>query len=309
MVLTSDVSATDTGFDEELLEDGCFECGGELMCPNCSPESMTAINNDIRKLARDATAKEARFLVDNYYMAQKNRIRAGNQINQTKKEGEPYDLLQVNFKNFKFAENQIFKVLDEYSANQPLGQWARSIHGIGPVITAGLLAHIDLNIAKTPAGIWRFAGLDPTVTWDKNEKRPWNSQLKTLCFKVASSFEKVQNSDKDFYGHMMAKRKLYEIANNDAGKYAETAKKTLATGSYKKDTSAKKAYEQGRLPDGQIRMRALRWSVKLFLSHYWHVGYEIKNNMAPPKPWVIAIGGHQDFIAPPNWENGQIVEN
>lgn len=283
------------------LQDECFLCGSGLICPGCAPESMTAIDDDLRKLARSATAKEARFLVDNYYMAQKGRIRAGNQIAETKKAEEPHNLLDVNFKNFKFAENQIYKVLDEYGSSQALGQWARSIHGIGPVITAGLLAHIDLDVARTPASIWRFAGLDPTVTWDKSEKRPWNSQLKTLCFKIASSFEKVQNSDKDFYGHMLADRKLYEIANNDAGKYSETAKKALSSGSYKKETSAKKAYEQGRLPDGQIRMRTLRWAVKLFLSHYWHVGYEIKNNAAPPKPWVIAIGGHQAFIPPPNW--------
>ena len=236
-------------------------------------------------------------------MAQKNRIRAANQIRACKEDGESAELLQVNLSNFKFAENQLFKILDEYSANQELGQWARSIHGVGPVITAGLLAHIDLDIAKTPAGIWRFAGLDPTVIWNKSEKRPWNAQLKTLCFKIASSFEKVQNSDKDFYGHLMAQRKEYEIRNNESGKYAETAEETLRTGSYKKETVAKKAYESGKLPDGQIRMRALRWVAKLFLSHYWQVGYEIKNNTAPAKPWVIAIGGHQDFIAPPNWES------
>ena len=137
-------------------------------------------------------------------------------------------------------------------------------------------------------------GLDPAEA-----KR----DFQILNFKIASSFEKVQNSDKDFYGHLMVQRKEYEIRNNESGKYAETAEKTLSTGSYKNPTVAKKAYESGKLPDGQIRMRALRWVAKLFLSHYWQVGYEIKNNTAPAKPWVIAIGGHQDFIAPPNWES------
>ena len=290
---------------EDVLDEivNCLECGSTLTCPSCDPQELTAIDKDMRNLARSASTKEARFLVDNYYVAQKNRIRASNQIRACKEDGESAELLQVNLSNFKFAENQLFKVLDEYSANQELGQWARSIHGVGPVITAGLLAHIDLDIAKTPAGIWRFAGLDPTVIWNKSEKRPWNAQLKTLCFKIASSFEKVQNSDKDFYGHLMAQRKEYEIRNNESGKYAETAEETLRTGSYKKETVAKKAYESGKLPDGQIRMRALRWVAKLFLSHYWQVGYEIKNNTAPAKPWVIAIGGHQDFIAPPNWES------
>jgi len=293
-----------TRYDEEEKYE-CPDCGSTLVCPACQPESLTAIKRDETYIASD---KEARYLVDSYYMAQKGRIRAGNQIRACQKDNEPYNFLNVNLKNFKFSENQMFKALDSYSDDSELGRWARSIHGIGPVLTAGLLAHIDLNIGKTPAAIWRFAGLDPTVTWNKSEKRPWNTQLKTLCFKIASSFEKVQNSDKDFYGHLLAQRKQEEKSNNEAGKYESTARDIIATGSYKKDTIAKKAYESGKLPDGQIRMRALRWTVKLFLSHYWHVGYEINNKTAPPKPWVIALGGHQRMILPPNWENGQIAE-
>ena len=292
--------------DETQLEDEvdtlCIDCGTTMTCASCDPESLDSLNKDLKDLARVATRRQARFLVDNYYVSQKNRIRVASQIRACKERDEPYELSEWNLRNCRFLENQLSKVLDEYSDSQALGRWARSIHGIGPVITAGLLAHIDLEKAKTPAGIWRFAGLDPTTVWNKNEKRPWNTKLKTLCFKIASSFEKVQNSDKDYYGHMLANRKRYEIANNESGKYEETAKAILATGSYKSNTIAKRAYESGKLPDGQIRMRALRWSVKLFLSHYWHVGYEINNNEPPPKPWIIAIGGHQDFIAPPNWK-------
>lgn len=56
-----------------------------------------------------------------------------------------------------------------------------SIHGIGPVISAGLLAHIDIHRAVTVGHIWRFAGLDPSVKWLKKTKRPWNAGLKVLC--------------------------------------------------------------------------------------------------------------------------------
>ena len=315
----------ETFFDEEIGE-GCPECGSSLVCPACNPESLAAVDKDLKAMARVADPQVARFLVDGFYTAQKNRIRAGNQAKQAmetlvseNEDGtatmEPSALLLWNQKNFRYIENQIFKVLSEFSEGQELGRWARSICGIGPTLTAGLLAHIDLEKARTPAGIWRFAGLDPTVEWNKSEKRPWNAQLKTLCHKIGLSFEKVQNNPNDFYGHMLAKRKQYEIANNESGKYAETAKEILATGSYKRETIAKTAYEAGKLPDGQIRMRALRWAEKLFLSHYWHVGYEIRSNdnpdlrQSPPKPWVIAIGGHQEFIAPPNWENGRLAES
>tara|TARA_Y100000310_G_scaffold94852_1_gene92625 strand:- start:10325 stop:11299 length:975 start_codon:yes stop_codon:yes gene_type:complete len=313
-MVTVEEERSETFFDEELGE-GCPDCGSTMICPSCSPEALSAVNQDLKEMAREANPQVARFLVDGFYTAQKNRIRAGNQAKQAGDENEPSALLLWNRKNFQYIENQIFKVLDEFSNGQELGRWARSICGIGPTLTAGLLAHIDLEKAQTPAGIWRFAGLDPTVVWNKSEKRPWNAQLKTLCHKIGLSFEKVQNNPNDFYGHMLAKRKQYEITNNEAGKYAETAKEILATGSYKRETVAKTAYEAGKLPDGQIRMRALRWAEKLFLSHYWHVGYEIRSNkkpdlrQSPPKPWVIAIGGHQEFIAPPNWGQGSLEEH
>jgi hypothetical protein len=44
-----------------------------------------------------------------------------------------------------------------------------------------LLARIDIVKAPTAGHIWRYAGLDPTVRWNKGEKRPWNAGLKVLC--------------------------------------------------------------------------------------------------------------------------------
>ena len=289
--------------DETQIEDEvdmlCEECGTTMTCASCDPESLDSLNKDLKDLARVATRRQARFLVDNYYVAQKNRIRVSSQIRACKDRDEPYELSEWNLSNCRFLENQLAKVLDEYSDSQALGRWARSIHGIGPVITAGLLAHIDLEKAKTPAGIWRFAGLDPTAKCNKNEKRPWNTKLKTLCFKIASSFEKVQNSDKDYYGHMLANRKRYEISNNESGKYEETAKATLATGSYKTNTIAKRAYESGKLPDGHIHARAKRYAVKLFLSHWHDVAYRHHYKQAPPLPYPIAHMGHTHFRPAP----------
>ena len=40
-----------------------------------------------------------------------------------------------------------------------------SIRGIGEVISAGLLAHLDVTKARHASGYWRFAGLDPTNDW------------------------------------------------------------------------------------------------------------------------------------------------
>jgi hypothetical protein len=58
---------------------------------------------------------------------------------------------------------------------------------------------------------------------------------------------------------------------------------------------------QQMLPPAHIQARAERWTVKLFLAHYHHVGYEIRYGVPPPRPYVLTHLGHVDFIAPPNW--------
>ena len=52
-----------------------------------------------------------------------------------------------------------------YVEKQPIGQWLLSVTGIGEVISAGLIANLDIRKAKTAGAFWRFCGLDPTVEW------------------------------------------------------------------------------------------------------------------------------------------------
>jgi hypothetical protein len=62
-------------------------------------------------------------------------------------------------------EKQVQRVLDDWTSTDPTGIWAKNQVGIGPVISAGLLAHIDFEKATNPSKIWRYAGLDPTLRW------------------------------------------------------------------------------------------------------------------------------------------------
>jgi len=150
---------------------------------------------------------------------------------------------------------------------------------------------------ETSGAWWRYAGLDPTLVWNKGEKRPWNAKLKTLCWKVGQSFMKFHNHPDCFYGHTYAERKLYEITRNDAGGNAAAA----AAGALRvgKTTEAYKAYVAGKLPPGQIDARARRYAVKLFLSHLHETWYKAHFGKAPPLPYPIAIMGHAHIIPPP----------
>jgi hypothetical protein len=199
-------------------------------------------------------------------------------------------------------EGQIKRVLDAWSDKSRLGRWAKSIVGIGPVIASGLMAHIDIREAPVVGHIWRFAGLDQTVECKPKTKRPWNAELKTLCWKIGESFVKVSTNEHDIYGKIWLARKELEAGRNDAGQFAEQAKAILEKKTYGKTTDAYKAYITGKLPPAHIHARAKRYAVKLFLAHFHHVAYEIwSGGQPPPKPYVIEHLGHTHFLGPPNW--------
>jgi len=311
--------------------------------------------------------EETRFVVSSYYGIQGTRLQIGNRLSALKKTNQPKSSLEFVFSGMQSTENNVKKILAGFSKQQKIGQWAESIPGIGPVLSAGLIAHIDITKAPTVGHIWRFAGLDPTSKWLGNEgaeklvtevvpqrdlrtavsdeqiaqiatlankradmlrtqalnvakkdasskitkgdlvkalaKRPYNADLKLLCWKIGSSFvpvaDKVTQKGPDIYGKVYKNRKLLEIQRNENGDNAQLASEKLPQ--FRRETPARTAYRQGMLPKGEIQNRAQRYAAKLFLAHWHHVAYELEYNAPPPKPYIIDKGGHAHYIAPPHW--------
>lgn len=292
-------------------------------------DPMIALSRDLRDAATNLSPREARFLVDSYYTWQELRKRSGNQIRAM--EDEPHAAISWLFNNGQNMEVAVKAMLKRWSDGQELGRWATSIPGIGPVISAGLLAHIDMSHCPTVGHIWSFAGLDPTKTWDKGEKRPWNGKLKTLCWKIGESFVKVSGRDNDVYGKVYLERKTFEWENNLTGKLSDQATAAIDRRNIDKSTITYRFYsgqmsptvirrmveagtlipqtfaatdegdEIPMLPPAHIHSRAKRYAVKLFLAHFHHVAFVLANGEEPPKPYVIEHGGHTHYIAPPNW--------
>ena len=267
-------------------------------------ELIEQLTKDLRSAAITLRDEEVRYLVDLYYQMQGVRIAAGNQISAIMKSDtpEPNNVLGWCVDSFKRLEGNIKKALDAYTDHNPATIWAKSICGIGPVISAGLCAHIDITKAPTAGHIWSFAGLNPNQVWEKGQKRPWNADLKTLCWKLGESFVKVSSNDKDVYGKLWRLRKDEEITKNLNGDFKDQAEQILAKKKIGKTTDAYKAYSKGVLPDGHIHARAKRWAVKLFLAHLHHVMYELHYKKEPPKPYIFEHQeGHVHYIGPPNW--------
>lgn len=255
-------------------------------------ELLEKLRRDLRSTAHLLQEHEVRMLVYFYYSMQDQRIRAANQLRKLSEHGEPHAVFGWVNDNTQRLEGWVKTSLDVYSANHEVGKWLRGIIGIGPVLAAGLLAHIDIRKSPTAGHIWSFAGLNPGKEWKKGQKRPFNAALKTLCWKIGESFVKVSGNENSFYGRMYKERKALEIEQNEKLAYAEQAKTILATKNIGKDTDAYKAYIQGKLPPAHIHARAKRYTVKLFLSHLHEVMYQRILGQEPPIPYAISILGH-----------------
>ena len=127
---------------------------------------------DVMRAARLVTHDQLRFLVDYYYIKQKDRQSLKSQYEALHAAHKPAEVIYWWFLRAWRTENDLRKLLDLYTNEEPtgLGLWTKAIYGLGPVISAGLLAYIDITRAPTVGHIWAFGGYDPTMKWYGREE-------------------------------------------------------------------------------------------------------------------------------------------
>jgi len=129
--------------------------------------SADKLNKDLRAAIKSGKflvgLDQARFLVDYYYQLQKLRCGSENQLRSM--EGEPTDLIDWLHRQLFFLEQQIKSALEGWTDRSAVSRWAKTIVGIGPILSAGLEAHIDISRAATVGRIWSYAGLNPKQRW------------------------------------------------------------------------------------------------------------------------------------------------
>jgi hypothetical protein len=280
---------------------------------------MPQLSADLRDASRFMGRREIRTLVDSFYIMQKARIVAGNISGALDKANEPHRILDYVAQMQERLENQIHSTLDVWSSNNTDCHWLREIVGVGPVISSGLTAHIDISRAATAGALWRFAGLDPTAIWLPKTKRPWNARLKLLAWKAGQSFVKFAANERCYYGHLYTVRRELEDLRNARGDYANEAVHVLLTRNFrsmantrmKNATDAEKEkeiqttvswYKKGMFPPGRIQLRATRYACTIFLSHLHDVMFFNTYNHAAPRPYVYDYRDHAHIIEPPYLE-------
>jgi len=274
----------------------------------------------VKKLAKDLIAagetlsdKQSRYIVDMYFSVQRTLASIKLQLTSAEKAGEPRQFIEWLKKTFTRFKNVLAATLHKYAERSVTGRWMLAQYGIGPVISAGILAHVDFDRMSTDkyvGPIWRYAGLDPTVEWKgRGHRRPWNGRLRVICWYAGQAFMKFAKRPECYYGQLYLKRLEYETRKNENGDYADQAREKLEQAKkHRKNTSrmdsAMKVWESGKLTEPHLKARARRHSVKLFLSHFHMVEYFTRYDEWPPEPFIVAHAKpqHNDLVYPPGFE-------
>lgn len=295
-------------------------------------DSIQRLSDDIARSAAIISPKQVRYLISSYYSLQKIRISAGLRAKSLETVGEPASVMRYIENEMLSMERQMSRALSWYTKEKSIAIWMESITGIGAVLAAGLLSYIDWENTTSPSRIYAYAGLDPHTSWVRGEKRPWNVNLKVLCYKIGESFVKMQSRKNDFYGHFFAYRKAIEWNRNLRGELSEQASKSIKAKSFDESgysffwysgrVSAKwsvqllnsgenfplklpsealdKLDSIPMLPPAHIHARARRWAVKLFIAHAVQISCWLLRGQLADDPYAMSHLKHKDYIYPPS---------
>lgn len=198
---------------------------------------------------------------------QEVRIRTGNRLY-----ADMSEQMEGFNKQIEKGEAELKKIVEkELQKYLVYTQWLSTIKGIGPAMAGGIIALVgDISRFDTISKLWAYAGY--SVENGQVQKRKagvasnWNGKIRTHCYNLVDQFIKQRTP---------VYREIYD----------QEKERQIAAG----------------LKKGHAHNRAVRKTAKIFLQHYWLVSRQIAG-LPVSQPWVIAHGGHVDYIAPPNWK-------
>jgi hypothetical protein len=190
-------------------EPGYIEAPNPALDAAVTPDfsGVARLTRDMKKAAALLSRREARYLLDAYYQMQDSRIAERNRIRAGTSFGEPVAVLSWFANNSTAIENDLKNALGTFAKQYRVGNWLQSITGIGPILSAGFMAQLDVPPPPTVGNWWRFAGLDPSVRW-------WGTKAgKAMIREITGEAKKANNEhlvkiaqtiNMDF-GHLIAR--------------------------------------------------------------------------------------------------------
>jgi hypothetical protein len=245
-----------------------------------------AFNRDIREAAKVIPEREVRYLVGMYYTAQQMRIAVEGKLRAL--DEEPNAMLGLFLEMFEETEKDIQAALDVYTANNAIGASFRRVKGVGPVLTAAWLAHVNVHIARNCSKVLAFGGYNPNMKWEKGQKRPYNADLKLVFNKMGRAFVFLSNRN-SYFGQRYKENKALVEKRNDAGMFADRCAELLRTRNYRKETNAYKCYSVGKYPPAHVSASARLKTVALCVGVLHREHYRVVFGEYPVDPFLVAF--------------------
>ena len=182
---------------------------------------------------------------------QKNRIAFGLRLGAVERGDDTASEQQISIlkryeERFALLESELDDDIRGMVDGLPIYQAMKQVKGVGPSLSARMLAMIDIREADTVSALWRYAGYG-CINGErerpvKGETLHYNTRLKATLYVVATSFLKCSSPY----------RRVYD--------------------------SAKEYYQANRSDwsKGHIHAASMRKMIKMFLSHFWMVYRELE---------------------------------
>lgn len=181
--------------------------------------------------------------------------------------GQQFELAEKWTARFAALEKELDKDIANQVKHYAIYDHVSALKGIGPMLSAKLIALIDIERSPTVSSLWRYAGyavIDGAREKPvKGEKLHYNKRLKTTCYLISSSFLKCSSPYRDVY-------------------------------------DSARAYYDAQRPDwtkGHQHNAAMRKMTKMFLSHLW-VTWRTLEDLPTTAPYVHDRLGHSHYYEP-----------
>ncbi|MFA6279066.1 MAG: hypothetical protein WC638_03215 [Candidatus Paceibacterota bacterium] len=236
--------------------------------------------------------KPFEFLVNAVLTIEKLRVAA--QVRQTHltlrgRQDDETDELLVRIKNLEdYADGRVAALIQGH----PAYHWFSRVKGVGRENIGKVIGLIDINKANSVSALWQFAGYG--VVDGKAPKRvkgggtlSYNSQLRTMCWRLGGSLMKSSGCFYDFYAEEKAKY---------LQRYEHRGIKIVPASKLPKQNG--KCYEpEDIISEGHVHNQALRKMIKLFLACLWLVWREAEG-LPTRAPYSAEYLGHTHIISP-----------
>jgi hypothetical protein len=163
----------------------------------------------------------------------------------------------------------------------------------------------------TPSKLWKYAGLDPGARRRAGAKLGFNLQLKTMLFRLMTSFMRQRNKYYDEYQkYRTSKRHQLQaqgirVVPTPKGRYCRVCDQDQNVPASTRycpvcgELLSKKEEPPGLMWEGHLDFMARRRAIKLFSAHLWVVWRE-ELGLPSRTPYPVEYGGHSRVITP--WE-------